>query len=113
LDIIGVLWWKRALGGFLGRNGYNERTRHRFVEHLQCDHGITNGEDSTLRAAHPLFIVKTVNSILPPGKRIESAALVRSGIALTPKAGTTPEDLQNKDRISTSLGNGVERMKNG
>ena len=65
-------------------------------------------EDSPIRAAHPLFIVKTVNSTLPPGKGIESAAPVRSGIALTPKAGTTPEDLlQNKDKISTSLGNGV------
>ncbi|KAN0074994.1 hypothetical protein V8E54_007605 [Elaphomyces granulatus] len=61
-------------------------------------------EVAPLRAAHPLFIVKTVNSI-----GIESAAPVRSGIALTPKAGTTPEDLQNKDRISTSLGNGVEK----
>ena len=65
-------------------------------------------EDSPLRAAHPLYIVKTVNGILPLGKGIESAAPVRSGIALTPKAGTTSEDLlQNKDRISTSLGNGV------
>jgi hypothetical protein len=65
-------------------------------------------EDSPLRAAHPLFVVKTVNSILPLGKGIESAAPVRSGIALIPRAGTTPEDLlQNKDSISTSLGNGV------
>ncbi|KAN0070743.1 hypothetical protein V8E54_010908 [Elaphomyces granulatus] len=46
------------------------------------------------RAAHPLFIVKTVNSILPLGKGVESAAPVRSGIALTPKEGTTPDKIK-------------------
>jgi hypothetical protein len=71
-------------------------------------------EDSPLRAAHPLYIVKTVNSILPLGKGVETATPVRTGIALSPKAGTTPEDLLlSKDKISTSLGNGiVERDEN-
>jgi hypothetical protein len=65
-------------------------------------------EDSPLRAAHPLYIVKTVNSVLPLDKGVESAAPVRTGIALTPKTGTTPEDLLlNKDKISASLGNGT------
>ena len=71
-------------------------------------------EDSPLRAAHSLYIVKTVNSVLPPGKGVEYTSPVRTGIALTPKAGTTPEDLlQHKDRISKSLGDGiVERDEN-
>jgi hypothetical protein len=65
-------------------------------------------EDSPLRAAHPLYIVKTVNSVLPLDKGVESAAPVPTGIALTPKTGTTPEDLLlNKDKISASLGNGT------
>ena len=71
-------------------------------------------EDSPLRAAHSLYIVKTVNSVLPPGKGVEYTSPVRTGIALTPKAGTTPEDLlQHKERISKSLGDGVvERDEN-
>ena len=71
-------------------------------------------EDSPLRAAHSLYIVKTVNSILPPGKGVEYTSPVRTGIALIPKAGTTPEDLlQHKERISKSLGDGiVERDEN-
>jgi hypothetical protein len=71
-------------------------------------------EDSPLRAAHSLYIVKTVNSVLPPGKGVEYTTPVRTGIALTPRAGTTPEDLlQHKERISKSLGDGaVERDEN-
>jgi hypothetical protein len=71
-------------------------------------------EDSPLRAAHSLYIVKTVNSVLPPGKGVEYTSPVRTGIALTPKAGTTPDDLlQHKERISKSLGDGVvERDEN-
>ena len=61
-------------------------------------------EDSALRSVHPLFIIKTVNSALPSGKEVET---VRTGIALTPKAGTTTDDLlQCKEKISKALGGG-------
>jgi hypothetical protein len=50
-------------------------------------------EDSALRSVHPLFIIKTVNSALPSGKEVETVSSVRTGIALTPKAGTTTDDL--------------------
>jgi hypothetical protein len=62
-------------------------------------------EDSALRTVHPLFVVKTVNSALPSGKEVEMASSVRTGIALTPKSGTTTDDLlQSKEKIAKALG---------
>ncbi|KAN0074379.1 hypothetical protein V8E54_008316 [Elaphomyces granulatus] len=64
-------------------------------------------EDSALRSVHPLFIIKTVNSALPSGKEVETVSSVRTGIALTPKAGTTTDDLlQSKEKIAKALGGG-------
>jgi hypothetical protein len=64
-------------------------------------------EGSALRSAHPLFIVKKVNSALPLGKGVETASFVRTGVALMPKPGTSAEDLlQDKDKISKALGDG-------
>ena len=64
-------------------------------------------EDSALRSVHPLFIIKTVNSALPSGKEVETVSSVRTGIALTPKTGTTTDDLlQCKEKIAKALGGG-------
>jgi hypothetical protein len=56
-------------------------------------------EDSALRSVYPLYsIIKTVNSALPSGEEVET---VSSGIALTPKSGTTTDDLlRSKEKIS-------------
>jgi hypothetical protein len=64
-------------------------------------------EGSALRSAHPLFIVKKVNSAFPLGKGVETASFVRTGVALMPKPGTSAADLlQDKDKISKALGDG-------
>ncbi|KAN0085377.1 hypothetical protein V8E54_001844 [Elaphomyces granulatus] len=62
-------------------------------------------EDSALRSVHPLFIIKTINSTLPSGKEVETVSSVRTGIALTPKTGTTTDDLLRcKEKIAKALG---------
>jgi hypothetical protein len=64
-------------------------------------------EDSALRSVHPLFIIKTVNNALPSGKEVETVSSIRTGIALTPKTGTTTDDLLRcKEKISKALGGG-------
>jgi hypothetical protein len=64
-------------------------------------------KDSALRTVHLLFVAKTVNSPLPSGKEVETASSVRTGIAVTPKSGTTADDLlQSKERITKALGGG-------
>jgi hypothetical protein len=64
-------------------------------------------EESALRSAHPLFIVKKVNSALPLGKGVETASFVRTGVALVPKLGTSAADLlQDKGKISKALEDG-------
>ena len=64
-------------------------------------------EDSALRSVHPLYIIKMVNSALPSGKEVETVSSVRTGVALTPKTGTTTDDLlQCKEKIAKALGDG-------
>jgi hypothetical protein len=64
-------------------------------------------EDSALRSVHPLSIIKTVNSALLSGKQVETVSSVRTGIALTPKTGTTTDDLLRcKEKIAKDLGGG-------
>jgi hypothetical protein len=64
-------------------------------------------EDSALRSVHPLFIIKTVNSVLPSGKEVETVSSVRTGVALSPKTGTTTDDLIHcKEKIEKALGGG-------
>ena len=44
---------------------------------------------------------------MPSGKEVETVSSVRTGIALTPKTGTTTDDLlQCKERIAKALGGG-------
>jgi hypothetical protein len=80
------------------RKKHAAHTRRVFVRLPDC---------SPFRALHPLHIVKTVNSVLPLGKAVKSAAFVRTGITLHPKTETSVEDLlQHKDKISKALSNG-------
>jgi len=61
--------------------------------------------DSPKTYVHPLFIIKTVNSALPSGKKVKTVSSVRTGIALTPKTGTMTDDLlRSKEKIAKALG---------
>jgi hypothetical protein len=57
----------------------------------------------------PALHHQEVNSALPSGKEVETVSFVRTGIVLTPKTGTTTDDLLRcKEKIAKTLGARVE-----
>lgn len=65
-------------------------------------------DDAAQREQHPLFIIKAINACLPPNCGVETATSVRTGFALTLKAGTTPQDIMSQQTsICAKIGNGV------
>jgi hypothetical protein len=60
-----------------------------------------------LLSSTPATHSQDCDSVLPLGKAVELAAFVRTGVALHPNTETSVEDqLQHRDKISKSLGNG-------
>lgn len=61
--------------------------------------------ESPRREEHPFLIVQAVNQHFPVGKGVAAASVVRSGLALTLKDGTTLSEIQaRKSGIEATLG---------
>lgn len=60
------------------------------------------------REQHPMFVVKAINSCLPPNLGVETATGVRTGFALSLQPGTTPQDVVNHSaRVREKIVDGI------